>query len=436
MPTSYAWRGHTVVHELNSTRSNSGKKYPNVFKGRELLNVAFQKLPIAEAIQKAYPQIPSPKVLQKIHELLKQHEMVAEVTKIFQEREGRERDFVERYGHARPPMAIKAFGDKMMIAVGGFIYEQTREGAYTFMHAIHDHALELFGVPMLEAEEEKPLDERHPALQWMAAFVEHQNTVINGESADPHASQIGAGAAWCRFAYDLYTIKDNATLEAILAKRLVNPGTFQSARHELWIAALCVSAGFNLAFEDESDNTKTHPEFIATDKFSDVRIAVEAKSRRRKTAYGFTGGKDIAPGEMVDSRQLILDAYKKKTELPFYVFVDVNLPAGDEKTYERWLAEIDRTWADLAQEGYAAPSPANVVFFSNDPSHYLRDQQIGNREDSLWIKPYKATHPAVPHPEPDILERLMKAWKQRAVPPKDFPMFDKPIEKSNKHQPR
>ena len=368
------------------------------------------------------PGIP-PEVIKKIQEQQRKQRAIEKAMRMFQEREAREREYVDQHGHARAPMSIK-FGDKMMVAIGGSIYQQTREGTYSFLDAVHDHALILFGDSMLDAEDKRPLDERHTALQWMNAYADHHNAVIASGNTEPRASQTGAGAAWYRFAYDLYTIQDNARLEAVLQKRLRNPDTFQSARHELWVAALSVAAGFSLEFEDESDNSKTHPEFIGTDKFSDVRIAVEAKSRRRHGAYGFTGGKTIAPGEIVDIRQLVLDAYKKKTDLPFYVFIDVNLPAADSETYRRWLGEIDRTMADLEQEGYASPAQANAVFFVNDPSHYLRDDQIGNEADSLWIKPYPANQPRVPHPEPDIVERFMKAWRQRAIPPRDFPDFD------------
>ena len=405
----------------------SGKKYRNCCQANQPINFVPKKVPIAQALEQALrPGLP-PDVVKKVQELHEKRHLIEQVTKIFREREEREREFVDRYGHARPPMAVK-FQGKMMVAIGGSLYRQTRDGHDTFLDAIHDHALILFGEPMLDAEEQRPLNERHPALQWMDAYVERRNKVMAEGNLDPRASQIGAGAAWYRFAYDLYTIRDNAKLEAVLTKRLLNPNTFQSARHELWVAALSVAAGFELQFENESDNSTTHPEFVGTDKFSKTRVAVEAKSRRRKGAYGFAGGKDIVPGAVVDVRQLVLGAYKKKTDLPFYVFVDVNLPAGDKETYGRWLAEIDQTMADLEKEGYAAPSPANIVFFINDPSHYMRDEQIGNQEDSLWIKPFVAVQPAVPHPEPDVLQRFMKAWRQRAVPPRDFPSFDSQVD--------
>jgi hypothetical protein len=339
MVATYGWR--TAFHERHLP-CGSGKKYRECCQGVQATGYVPQKLPIAQAVEQVLrPGLP-PEVVRKIQEIHERERLIEDATRMFREREEREREFAEQYGHARAPMAIK-FGDKMMVAVGNALYRQTREGDYTFLHAIHDHALHLFGVPMLEAEEKKPLDGRHPALEWLQAYVDHHNKVTAEGNADPRATQIGAGAAWYRFAYDLYTIQDNAKLEAVLKKRLLNPDTFQSARHELWVAALSVAAGFELQFEDESDNSKTHPEFIGTDKFSQSRIAVEAKSRRRKGAYGFASGKDIEPGAVVDIRQLVLDAHKKKTDLPFYVFVDVNLPAADVKTYERWLAEIEQT---------------------------------------------------------------------------------------------
>jgi len=401
----------------------SGKKYGKCCTERQPTLLLPKKLASAQAVEQlCRPRLP-PSVLRKVQQAIEHERLIANVSKNFRERQESVRGFVEQYGHARPPLAVK-FNDKMTFAIGSCIYSQSGESDYTFLNAIHDHALNLFGLPMLEAEEKKPFDERHPALQWMYAFVAHHNKIRFDGNIDPHASQIGAGAAWYRFAYDLYTIQDNAKLEAILKKRLLNPDSFQGARHELWVAALSVGAGFVLEFEDESDNSKTHPEFIGIDKSSKVRIAVEAKSRRRKGAYGFAGGKDIVPGLIVDVRQLILDAYTKKTEFPFYIFIDVNLPGADKQIYSGWLTEIEKTMADLEKEGYATPCPANVVFFVNDPSHYLRDEQIGNQSDSLWIKPFRAAQSNTAHPEPDILDRFMKSWRQRAVPPKDFPKFD------------
>ncbi len=347
--------------------------------------------------------------------------LLEKARRMFAEQGRREKDYQERYGYARPAMAVRAFGDKVMIAIGSRLYQQTRDGDYTFLDAIHDHALDFFGVQMLEAEEMKPLNERHPALQWMAVFVDHTNKLHDEANANPREGQIGAGAAWYRFAYDLYTIADNAKLEALMKRRLLDVKMFQGARHELWVAALCITAGFTLEFEDETDNTMTHFEFVAVDRFSPTRIAVEAKSRHRYGVKGFVGGKDVPPGATVGIRDLVLSAYKKQTNLPFYVFVDVNLPpAATEEIWEGWLLELNKTMWELEQEGYSDPSPDNAIFFANDPSHFLRDEQIGHDADRLWLKHYQAMNPRTPHPTPDLIERFRKAHRQRNVPPVDL----------------
>jgi hypothetical protein len=315
-------------------------------------------------------------------------------------------------------------GDKWFVVIGGAIYKQTQEGPYGFVNVIHDHALTFFGTPFLEGEEAKPFKERHPAIQWMQTYVEHSQRLRNEGNSDPKAEQIGSGGAWFRFAYDLFTIGDNAKLEERLKERLLNPRFFQAARHELRVAALCVVAGFDLQFEDEQDNSRRHPEFIATDKFSSIKIAVEVKSRHRRGVQGFESGRDIKPGDHVDIRQPVTEAYKKDSTLPFYVFVDTNLPpVADDSVWERWMFEIDKTMSDLQAEGYADPCPANIVFFSNDPSHYLAEEQIGNDGDHLWIKHYTAMSPLVPHPDSNMAERFMKAHEQRLAPPADFPDF-------------
>jgi hypothetical protein len=350
-------------------------------------------------------------------------ELIAKAIQHFREQDEKRRLFRERWGYARLPVSAR-MGDKRMMAIGGGIYMQTREGGYNLADMLHDNALNFFGAPFLEAEEAKPFAARHPALQWMYTFVAHEQRGSARDNSDPRARQIGAGAAWLRLGYDLFTIGDNAKLEARLKARLMDPTAFQAARHELKVAALCLVAGFEIDFEDEGDVSSKHPEFIARDRLSPAVIAVEAKSRHRRGVQGYEGGRDIQPGESVDVRQPILDAYTKASSLPLYVFVDPNLPpVAHDSVWIRWMGEINTTMADLTAEGYASPSPANMVIFTNDCSHYLGDQQIGNDADRLWIKYYTATSPRVPHPDTDMAARLVKAHDQRLSPPAEFPDF-------------
>ncbi len=244
-----------------------------------------------------------------------------------------------------------------------------------------------------------------------------------GKSAEIEG-QVGVATAWFRFAYDLFTVRDNAKVERHLKKRLLLNSEFQGARYELWIAAICITAGFDLDFEDETDNSQGHTEFIATDQYSPAKIVVEAKSRHRRGVQGFAGGADVKPGDKVDIRGIVLDGYKKSSTFPLYLFVDVNLPPVAEiDMWQRWMREIDVTMSDLAAEGYTDPCPANIVFFTNDPSHYVDMRRIGNDSDQLWMNYFEAITPRVGHPETDICARLMKAWEQRRSPPENFPVF-------------
>lgn len=191
--------------------------------------------------------------------------------KIFAEKEARHQAFIERYGHIRIPQMIDVWGGKVTM-VGGSMFKQTRPGNYTFLHAVHDYALHFFSEEYLIKQESITMDKRHPALQWMYAYID--------EVSSKNLRRIGAGAAWLRFAYDIHTISDNATLEAKLKERLLKYKSFQTARHELWTAALFIAAGFEINFVDETDSTKKHPEFIAIDKESGIKMAVEAKCRQ------------------------------------------------------------------------------------------------------------------------------------------------------------
>lgn len=358
---------------------------------------------------------------QKKFEVQKEKEVIIrKAKKNFQKKERQGKEFQEKYGLARKPIFVKA-KDTTYVAVGNQVYRQTRPGPYNFVTAIHDYGLSFFGVHYLEEQEAKPLLDRHPAMQWLHVAVEEHNKTIKNSSATSKDFSTGAWAAWGRLAYDLYTVKDNADIEKRMQKRLLDEKGFQGARHELAVISLFVTAGFEIKFEDEQDNTRTHSEFIAKHKVTGAEVAVEAKSRHRYGVKGFGGGRQIAPGEKVSVRDLVLDAYKKKQTLPFYVLVDVNLPPGEEEDSRRWLQEIYDDMMNLVAEGYGDPCIANAVFFMNDPSHYmLTDRTVGSKGD-LWIKDYIAENPISPHPSIDMAKLILDAYRQRASPPEEIP---------------
>ena len=69
--------------------------------------------------------------------------------------------------------------------------------------------------------------------------------------------------AFLSFAYDLFTLADNAEVQKPLFDRLRRQDQYQGARYEMFVAASLLRAGFTIAFEDESDSTTSHCEFTA-----------------------------------------------------------------------------------------------------------------------------------------------------------------------------
>lgn len=340
-------------------------------------------------------------------------DLFAELQRKIKDDEEQRRQFIEIYGHIRRPMGVELDG-KIWMAFDGGIYQQEQEGPYNFINAIHDHALHFFGEDFLDAEDRKDLNKRHPAIQWLHIHLE-QIQINNNPSR-----QDGNGAAWFRFAYDLFTIRDNSKLEADLKDRLLRPQAFQAARYELKVAAICATAGFDLLFEDETDNTTKHPEFIGTDRISGTKIAVEAKSRHRNGVLGFDIGSDSPNQPRVGIRRNVIDAYGKCAKFPFYVFIDANLPTCDSSVMKDWENELEQTFLDLDTEGYADPCPANAILITNDPSHYVGSSEIGSKNSYLWVRCFTALNPSIPHPSADIVERLLVAHKQRVSPPSEF----------------
>jgi hypothetical protein len=144
----------------------------------------------------------------------------------------------------------------------------------------------------------------------MQTCVDHVQRAKLDSKFEPNIT--GAGAAWFRFAYDLYTITDYSILTEALRRKLLDPRTSQSARHELRVAAICAVARFDLQYEDETDTKRKLPEFVGDDRFSRTQIAVEAKSRHRRGVQGFIGGLDELPGGRTNIRDMVIEGYRKE----------------------------------------------------------------------------------------------------------------------------
>ncbi len=179
--------------------------------------------------------------------------------------------------------------------------------------------------------------------------------------------------AYMLLAFDPYALHHHSALQDQLVHRLRLRDQYQGARHELFAAATCIRAGFDIEYEDESDRSCKHTEFTATHRQTGVSICVEAKSKHRSGVLGMAGARE--PDDEIRTRLggLINDALKKPHRHLLAIFLDLNLPSvspapGTPEWFKKFADPILRGIDRKGEE-----DPWDVLVFSNQPEHYATD---------------------------------------------------------------
>ena len=212
------------------------------------------------------------------------------------------------------------------------------------------------------AEVAKPIEDRHTIMKWwdaMGRFLTDQKPNKDGILAiQPN----GPMTACMLFAYDLYTLRHHSSLQSVVIERMKHNDQFQGARYELFVAATCIRAGCDLAYENERDRSQKHVEFRATHRATSLVFSVEAKSRHEEKGKGCSR---LRVGKLINS------ALSKLTSIPHVIFVDVNAPPELGSPFERqWFRSVLRS---LDSSGAVASENDrfNLILFTNHP--FCRD---------------------------------------------------------------
>jgi hypothetical protein len=236
------------------------------------------------------------------------------------------------------------------------------------------------------------------------------------------ATMNGDMFAFLSFAYDLFTLADNAEVQKSLFERLRKPDQYQGARYETFVAASLLRAGFKIAFEDEGDSSISHCEFTATSKQTNNSFSVEAKSRHRDAP---NSDDRVAP--KAGMYKLMQKALAKNANCERIIFADVNMPPDVQLVFRQsWHQEVAATLSELEQRQRAAdPWPQAIIFFTNrktSPWHgKLRD---GNTTVLLTAINHplfrgEETRKEAEHKYPEI-NRLFRAVNELGRPPSHF----------------
>ena len=301
--------------------------------------------------------------------------LIEKVSRHFDQIEADERRRIARLGRVRPVIDVVAFG-KRLVAVGSGIF--SIEEWKTFPEFLTEYMLYVFGSGWLENERAKPAHESHPVFKW----IEQIDSMALLEQADDKGrrsiARDGVVSALLFLAYDLYVLNDHRKLQKEVMERVRKRPEFRGARYELLVAATFIRAGFDFKFEDETDEKRKHPEFIATHRASGTTMAVEAKARQRaRIRSGVTNA---------GVYDLLVSAARKRADIPYAVFVEVDMPPSFGKK-PTWLEEVDET-AKLVASQYG--NPFDVVFFMNIPHHYGAKGKPDPAHDCVVWRPVRS----------------------------------------------
>ena len=337
----------------------------------------------------------------------------AEITQAARQVEERRKEHSKAYGEVKPVIHADFQGHTFVVVGDQLHYSRNWR---TFTDFLFQYPKTVTGSEWWEAGLRKPYEARHPLVQWLNDMVKYRKSGRRVKDGLISSVPSGPMAAYLNLSYGLYTLRHNSELQDELVRRLKHPDQFQGAKYEVCVASSCVQAGFEINFEDESDKTKRHPEFIATHKATGQKISVEAKSKHRHGVLGYKG--KGSSNQRAGVRRLLNDALDKPTTHPYVIFIDLNLPPCTEEDLKGHFREVASTTAKAEGDPKSDLSPFNLIFFTNHPHHY------GDKDAPDPVKAWvgrTAENPRIVPKHPGAINALYRALDGYGRIPSEFP---------------
>lgn len=325
---------------------------------------------------------------------------------------------VSAFGSARTPLN-EILHDERVVVAGSQLFSVPKE--WTFQEFLIGYGKSTLGKDWLRQQLDTDEPGRHPLAHHF--FSGFQMTLTRRRRGELHEFKMNGDLyAFMAFAYDMFTLSDNATIQASLLRRVLHEDQYHGARYEIFAAASLLRAGFSIAFENEKDSRTSHCEFTATSKTSKRSFSVEAKSRYRDTAK-FERAESPPAARMY---RILQDALTKNAEHERIIFADVNLPEDQNPVFhEPWHKEVAATLNELEQRQRADdPWPQAIILFTNRKTSPWRTN--GNDRVSTVLLT-AINHPLFKMSDPRAAEiaypeigKLFFATNELCVPPAHF----------------
>lgn len=301
---------------------------------------------------------------------LKPNEVPPEIKKILARQKADELTRQQQQGLGKPIISAK-FKGQTLVAIGSKLY--VSQDSKTFPDFLFSYLPTTMGKDWSNSELKKPLENRHPIMQWYDGHCRHQQKYWDKEKSIQSLPSTGVVNCYLGLAYNLYLLDHNVELQSRLVHRLKDIKNFQGAYYELIIANCLIRAGFELSLEDETDEQSKHCEFSAVSIKTKKKYWVEAKARSVAGILGKTevdGTKSKDP--TVNLSKHVTEAFQKPAADERLIFVDVN-SSDDSQTKPAWIEKagkkLDMREKDLLN-GQAA-----YVFVTNMNFHWHLDSE-------------------------------------------------------------
>lgn len=242
----------------------------------------------------------------------------------------RERVREKQQGLGRPIISAKV-GNEQIVAIGNKLLSS--RNWKTFPDFLQDYLKTKLDPAWGNAEIAKPLEQRHPIMQWYEALCHFQRKWVMKPGVPTSTDVVGVLACYLGLAYGLYLLDHNVELQDRLIARLKDPGNFQGAYYEILVARALISAGFELTLEDETDKREKHCEFAAVSKASGEKFWIEAKMRGVTGMLGRTDADGTTNPSAISSLIPQLNgAFKKPAADRRMIFIDLNTEMRSDVT--------------------------------------------------------------------------------------------------------
>ena len=297
---------------------------------------------------------------------------MADINRIIEKQQATERIREDQQGLGRPIISQKV-QDQQLVMVGSTIYRSKKWK--TVPDFLGDYIKKILGAEWGNAEIAKPLNERHPILQWYDAFCHYQHSFIKTPGEVHSAALTGVVACYMGLAYSLYLLDHNVELQNRMVNKLKNLANFQGAYYELIVANTLIRAGFTLTLEDETDRASKHCEFAAVSKRTGKKYWVEAKMRAVNSILGKTNQDGTSKTNPISHLiKHLNDALQNPAADERLIFIDLNTEAafeddGNPNWSAKAIARLLQYEATELADGIRA-----YVFVTNLPFHRMMDE--------------------------------------------------------------